>query len=335
MSTEWKIEGINIFMDMSTFCNAGCPQCHRTNPDGLGKVDWLPLVQWSIEQFKTAFPLETLEYINRFHFCGTFGDPIMVKDILEIIEYVIDNSKADIIIDTNGSLRNEDFWWDLGVIGGSRLLVKFDVDGIDQEMHSHYRRFTELDKVLNHMSVISQTKCHVHSQTILFKHNENYIKEITQLCRENGASYSGFTVSNRFDFGPVTEHTDENGNSFTLEEVSKEKPYRKPGPEAKKIVCQWAQPKNEVVVSYDGQVLPCCYHQNPYHRKFRGLLKSIDGSKNSSLYSEYEEDKLKLNILHTPLKDIIESKWYSKTLPDSIENKPLEICTTICSKRCS
>ena len=46
----YKLKKIDVFLDISTFCNAGCPQCHRTNPDGLEKADWLPLINWSFER---------------------------------------------------------------------------------------------------------------------------------------------------------------------------------------------------------------------------------------------------------------------------------------------
>ena len=52
----YKLKKLDVFLEISTFCNAGCPQCHRTNPDGLDKADWLPLVNWSIEQFKKVYP---------------------------------------------------------------------------------------------------------------------------------------------------------------------------------------------------------------------------------------------------------------------------------------
>ena len=30
---------LNAWLDITTFCNAACPQCHRTNPETLNKVD--------------------------------------------------------------------------------------------------------------------------------------------------------------------------------------------------------------------------------------------------------------------------------------------------------
>ena len=43
---------LGLWVDITTYCNASCPQCHRTNPDGLGKANWLPLLQWDIKTFK-------------------------------------------------------------------------------------------------------------------------------------------------------------------------------------------------------------------------------------------------------------------------------------------
>ena len=54
---SWK-PYYNIVLDTTTYCNAKCPQCHRTNPNGLDKQDWLPHIQWSINDFKKAFPNE-------------------------------------------------------------------------------------------------------------------------------------------------------------------------------------------------------------------------------------------------------------------------------------
>lgn len=51
--------------------------------------------------------------ISGFYFCGTWGDPMMAKDIYEITEYVLENSNAGISINTNGGMRDEDFGLDL------------------------------------------------------------------------------------------------------------------------------------------------------------------------------------------------------------------------------
>lgn len=215
----YKSYGLCVFLDISTYCNAACPQCHRTDPNGLGKANWLPLIQWDLETFKNAYNLDKprVQY-HSFEFCGTWGDPVMNKDLLEMVRYIIDNSNATITIDTNGSIRDEEWWWKLGSIAGERLRVYFAVDGIDQKMHSHYRRNTDLKKVLANMESLSHTLAEPKVRTIVFKHNEDYLDEIEKLVKSYGARYIAFTPSDRWQRGPVFNFTDEEGNKLQLEQ---------------------------------------------------------------------------------------------------------------------
>mgnify|MGYP003670133456 CR=1 FL=1 len=168
---------INAWLDITTFCNAACPQCHRTNPKTLNKIDWLPLIQWSFEDFQKAFPIKTLKHIKNFNFCGSLGDPMMCKDIFEICEYIVDNSDCYIIINTNGSIREEFWWTHLGYIIKDRGRVVFDIDGTTQEMHSHYRQKTDLKLILDNMKAYCQYST-AEVFTVIYKHNEDYLKEI-------------------------------------------------------------------------------------------------------------------------------------------------------------
>ena len=211
----WPKKHFEIFADISTYCNAGCPQCDRTNPNGLGKVDWLPLINWTLEQFKTAYRPSTLQVADVIQICGTWGDPIMNKDIYKICEYIIGESdRIKILLNTNGSIRDEKWWWDLGVLCGRQLHVVFAVDGKDQEQHQLYRKFTDLNKVLENMKTLSMTKARVIGQTIVFKHNQNDIQQIKELCLNNGAKSHMCILSDRTsDF----KYTNPDGSEFILE----------------------------------------------------------------------------------------------------------------------
>ena len=125
--------------------------------------------------------------IKTFHFSGKFGDPGMCKDLKEIVEYIINsNDTSTISINTNGSMRDEDFWFSLGLLGKERIHIIFDVDGIDQKMHEFYRRGTNLKKVLSNLEATCQTLAKVSVLTVMFKHNENYIEDIQNMCRKLG-----------------------------------------------------------------------------------------------------------------------------------------------------
>lgn len=217
----WKANNLKAMIDISTYCNAACPQCHRTNKNGLGKADWLPLIQWSLEDVKKAFPPQHLLAYNRFQICGTWGDPAMNKDIVPICEYLLSsevNEQIEITLNTNGSMRSEEFWWDLGLRCGNRLNVYFTIDGINQEMHSKYRRGTNLERILTHMEIVSQTKARAHAFVVLFKHNQDYVEELKELAKEYGAETITFVKSDRFENGQPDYFIDENGNTDYFEQ---------------------------------------------------------------------------------------------------------------------
>jgi MoaA/NifB/PqqE/SkfB family radical SAM enzyme len=361
---KWDTDKLNVFLDISTYCNAGCPQCHRTNSKGLGKEDWLPLIQWSVEEFKTAFPPEVLENIHRFKFCGTWGDPIMNKDILEIFEYISKQGPLCLIsVDTNGSIRDEDFWWKLGCMFGTKLAVVFAIDGINQEMHQTYRRFTDLDKVLDNMHTLAQTDAIVQSQTILFQHNEDYKDKILKLVKEYGSKDHEFVISDRFPTGATRHYTDENGSEFTLTRANQkslpkgiisgafkqetipvktidksDKPVEAPKVKVVmkpqktldyNIQCRWALPRNEVVVNPDGQVLPCCFHANHIYGNWPN-----NQVLNDTAYKYYIENKNEFNVFKTSIIDIMNSEHFTKTLPENIKgDNPNKICVKNCSSR--
>lgn len=210
---------ISMWLDLSTYCNAACPQCHRTDANGLGKAGWLPDVQWTLEEFKKMFPAETLSHIERFDICGTWGDPMMNKDIGKIVEHIIASSKCKIIINTNGSIRNEDWWWNLGVLTGKRLTVVWAIDGYTQEQHAKYRQQTELDKIVLNMEAFNFAGGRSEVFTVVFKHNEKDLHNIARLAKQKGADTIFFVKSNRFHHNSQDKfrYIDKDGQEGSLE----------------------------------------------------------------------------------------------------------------------
>tara|TARA_B100000900_G_C20571446_1_gene713410 strand:+ start:685 stop:1476 length:792 start_codon:yes stop_codon:yes gene_type:complete len=209
----------NIWLDLSTYCNASCPQCHRTDQNGLGKVDWLPLIKWSLEDFVKKFPPGSIDMVERFELCGTWGDPIMSKDVGKICKYIVDNSNATVHINTNGGMRTPAWWEDLGNYCGNRLHVYFDIDGITNEMHQKYRRGVDLQIVLDNMEALSSTEARTEAFIILFKHNEKYVYDIQNLAKMYGAQSTYVIKSDRFLSNSRWDFINEKGEPEYLEEV--------------------------------------------------------------------------------------------------------------------
>ena len=87
--------------------------CSRNVHGGLDN----PLIKindWTLEEFKTVMTSEVLQQLHGFYFCGTFGDPIMNNNIIQMCEYAKEiNSQIQIHIHTNGGLRKPQWWKDL------------------------------------------------------------------------------------------------------------------------------------------------------------------------------------------------------------------------------
>ena len=212
---------LKVALDLSTYCNASCPQCHRTSTDGLGKVEWLPLIKWSLEDFKRQFPEGSMNSLKRFEICGTWGDPMMSKDVGKITKYIIDNSEASVHINTNGGMRTPEFYEDLGNYCGKRLLIYFDVDGITNEMHQKYRRGVDLQTVLDNMEALSNTDAITRAFVILFKHNQDFVYDIKDMCKMYGAKKVMVIKSDRFLHSDKFKFTNEDGEEELLESITR------------------------------------------------------------------------------------------------------------------
>ena len=212
---------LTLWMDISTYCNAACPQCHRTNPTNIEKTaHFLELEQWSADQFKKAFSPETMAAVWKFDFCGTWGDPLMNKDIVKILQYIKEESKCIVAINTNGAMRNEEWFFNLCVMLGSRLEITFTVDGINQEMHELYRQKTDLSKILEHIETVASTHSAARVHTIIFKHNEKHLWELANMVKKAGAEHILFTPSNRFHSGDKKAFTFiKNNKQYLLEKT--------------------------------------------------------------------------------------------------------------------
>lgn len=342
---------LRLHVELSTQCNAACPQCTRFKDEKGTLNEWVSDTQWSFEDFKNMFPVETLSHLANIHFSGLFGDPCMCRDMIPIVQYIMDNSNSNVTVNTNGSARTEDFYWELGVIGGNRLTVTFDVDGCTQEMHERYRQQTNLQKVLNNMKMLSMTRARVVSFTILFEHNEDYEEEIKALCKEYGAHYCTTVESNRFKFfdGKIEGKTYYNrkGEEIRLDPVKsahntggvnedKNEDHRlvrnhKTGrhtysDETHYVECLWDK-NNEMVVDHDGVIWPCCFTESRLKTGTGDLIAA------DSIITEIKINPERYSLKHNTLEEVVNSNLYTNDLFQSIKScgTASGMCLLFCS----
>ncbi len=113
----FKFEDIKALqVEITTRCQASCPMCMRNVYGGM-KNPHLIIDNWTLDEFKRIVNEEVLEKLIYILLCGQYGDPLINPDLQEICKYIVSvNPNIFLVIHTNGSLRNEEWWRELARI---------------------------------------------------------------------------------------------------------------------------------------------------------------------------------------------------------------------------
>lgn len=188
----WKFDQLKqIHIEITNHCNAACPMCVRFyNSSELVRPD-LVLDQIYFDQFKEWFPQEILKKVNLWTFCGVHGDPGMARDFYEICEYIVENSEASIVVNTNGGMRSPEWWSKLGRLFSKKsnpnrhpvYRITFSIDGLEDTNHI-YRRNVVWNKVMANASAFINAGGLAIWDYLIFLHNEHQIEEAEKLAYE-------------------------------------------------------------------------------------------------------------------------------------------------------
>jgi MoaA/NifB/PqqE/SkfB family radical SAM enzyme len=341
---------LKINIEISSLCNARCPQCDRTNIQTGKAENWLKEEYWSLDFFKHCFPPHVVSHLKRFVICGKHGEPISNPEFSDICKYIIENSDAEIAVNTNGSLKTEEWWWNLGVITGDRLTMTFAIDGCTQEMHEYYRVNTDLNKILNNMNTLAATKAKIETFTVLFKHNIDHYEEIKQMCLDNGSIFHKHIESTRFPYdAPYTmEFYTQHGEKRILERVVEEHggiiasdrmrnfravnlQYKKKEMDDLVIDCDSLR-KKSINMLINSQIYPCCFISTGGQRVATGVETIYD--KWSDATRPMAIDPKRFQLKYRSLPEILEDPLYNVELEKSFgipEQQDLR-CREFCGK---
>jgi hypothetical protein len=229
--------------------------CPRTNRNGLDEKPFIKNQEITFDIIQKAFANITPAAV---HFCGNVGDPMMAHDLYSIVEYFI-NKGSTVSIATNGSTRSEDWWEKLGRLGKG-LVVYFGIDGITQSQHEQYRRNTNLQKILNNAMAFNLAGGRSVWQWISFRHNFNDVEHAKQLAKQYGFADFNFVNTGWFKTENVFEYTYKDQTHTLYPSPLLVKPIF---PSSKQIdqctdVNCFAEARNEMFISSNGDMWPCC-----------------------------------------------------------------------------
>lgn len=350
-------------LEITTYCNAACPQCPR-NINGGEVNPYLNLQHLSREAIDIAFPKELCQRLRQVFFCGSYGDPIVHPDFLDILrDFREKNPTLWIYIHTNGGVHNTDWWEKLAQIINHNGKIDFGIDGLEDTNHL-YRRGVSFEKAINNAQAFIKTGGKAQWNYIVYKHNEHQIEQAKLLSEIIGFDKILFRGTGRFLNHETLEESetwkvkpkkqqpynlevttlDEYRNASTqrLEDLKQEYPNIKDYFDNTPIKCD-ACVGNKVTITAEGLVLPCNFFEhNLYDARFRDRkvapgandLHFIDGK--NQVQEFVNKHRTKLDIHNNSLEQIFQSNFWSELQQSwnkDLDNGRIFECAFTCGQK--
>lgn len=334
----------DLHLEISSRCQASCPMCARNFHGGLPN----PLLaekDWSLELTKKILDNEILSQISSITMCGNYGDPILNKDLIPIVEYIVSqNEKINIGIHTNGGARSKSWWKELAEALPENHTVHFALDGLE-DTHHLYRVGTDFNKIIENAKEFIAAGGNARWVFITFKHNEHQIDDARNLARELGFKSFYEKQTSRFIAQPYFEVLDKNSNvTHRLEMPGENKlifidkttveNYREIFKDVK-IDCAVKKTKSVYVDAF-GFLWPCCFvGAVPYiYTRTDQLVHHFQEDSRETFFKTVEKfgGMDNLNLRNRSIKEIIESKEWQSVWEQNFQDNSLRVCTRTCGK---
>ncbi|CAE7443841.1 PETH [Symbiodinium sp. CCMP2456] len=273
-----------VHLELTTRCNAACPQCPRNLQGGAeNPVLAAHHSELSLEDVRAILPPGFLRQLRKVYLCGNFGDPAVAQDCAEVIRYLLSVGGPRVGLFTNGGMRSPVWWEELGSImqPPDRAFVRFAIDG-DEATNHLYRQHVRWERLMANVDAFLAAGGNAEWDFIVFEHNEQQVEAMRSLAEQKGFTKFNAKKTARFiDKGrgavkPSVPVKDTSGsvvrtlrppanpawqNEAALESV--QKAVEKYGSieayyDSCEISCKVAKEK-EVYISADGLAFPCCW----------------------------------------------------------------------------
>lgn len=141
----------SIEFAITTYCQAKCRACPRTDSHTGEQVNWLTTEHMDIAMFQNNIKSFDEIRLKDINFCGELGDPMMHPDIDMFIYSSLEYAER-VTISTNAGLRQPIWYENSAKKYGEKLSMKFAVDGADHETNWHYREGVNFDRAIDNMT---------------------------------------------------------------------------------------------------------------------------------------------------------------------------------------
>lgn len=330
----------SLQLEISSYCNASCPQCPRNINGGITIPD-LPKQNWSLGQFEHVINQFKQSPLELVYFCGTYGDPMMNPHIIKMCE-IIRNlfPKCRIGIHTNGGLQYKGVYKRLADVVD---FCAFGIDGLEDTNHL-YRRKVSWNKVIENAIMFIKNGGQAIWDFIVFEHNQHQVESAKQLSIDLGFSHFNVKKTSRFlnhlhEFvDEIVVENDQGYPEYTINMPTDES-FINPGYkftqkidqnylQTTKISCNSCR-INEVYIGCEGLVFPCGWlHDRLYGE---AIKQHQDHKTMMKLFDEIGGQE-KANVFTNTLLSIIDDLWFPK-IETQWSNNSIQRCAVMCGSK--
>jgi molybdenum cofactor biosynthesis enzyme MoaA len=326
--------------ELSSMCNALCLGCVRTDTSTYNEKKFvIPEKQYiSFDVFKKILLAPEFASVNELEFCGTIDDPLMHPEFLEFLDFASTVSKYNVLIHTNSSLRNAEYWKKLAHIlkKHDRHVVKFSIDGLEDTNHI-YRQNTTWSKIMENAQSFIDAGGNAGWQYLIFPWNEHQIMDAKNLSMKMGFN----EFMSRHDRSEATSlgleliqkikvtNIQKKQHISTLDDVN----TKLANSVQNEIQCN-NQTKKMFFIGFNSRLWPCCFLHN-------GLM-TLDSGKadilNKRLFDAYGSDDWN-DISKHSISEILQHEFFKNDLVSSWDNHEhgldkqsrIHRCTEVCN----
>ena len=273
-------------IENTNFCNLKCIEC----PTGMGILT-RPQGNLSFENFKNHLNLlkNHLVYLVLYF----QGEPFLNPELLKMVKYASEN-RVYTMVSTNGHFFTTEAKVTEIVKSGLGTLV-VSLDGISQKSYEKYRKNGNIQKVLEGIKRLSKIKKELKSnfpkiylQFLVMKHNEHEIKEVKKVGKKLGVDKVLFKTAQIYDFDTAEDILPENLKYRRY--VNRNGKYELKGKISNHCFKLWS----DVLFTWDGLVLPCCFDKDA---KFKMGDLEIKNNKFKQIWRGEKYQKFRNRVL--------------------------------------
>ncbi len=244
---------MSMSIEPTNYCNLHCPQC----PVGLNSLT-RPKGFMDFSLYKKIIDQSAPYLLNLFLYFQ--GEPFLHKSIIDFINYA-ESKNIFTGLSTNAQLIDYKTAQQIILSGLSYIIIS--LDGMDQDTYAQYRRGGNINSVFAAINNLQKAKEHLGSSTpaielqfIVLKTNETQISDFLEFCRKLHGVKCSLKSAQIENFNTAAQFVP------NIEKYSRY--YLKDGEwlRKKKIKNRCWRLWNSVVITWDGQVLPCCFDKD-------------------------------------------------------------------------